>query len=350
LSRPGRWVILIHVNTHLKEAHMKTGKTVSIGFALMAFFAATCLADPLPGESLVFTQKPMLQTTLFSPTPYFGHDEASTAVQLPVGAPFDVYAGPFMADDFALKLGQGITHLKFWGGYLSNPSGESVQKFFISFESDVPQGPNEPFSHPGAALVSQIVTAGALAPASGTFVEKLIRPRGGPTQETALYEYNAELATPFEAAPNTVYWLKVVALTEPLVSGGAKFQWGWHNRDYTINDPLAPTPPAVTPGENGFFSPIPEIPPIWHFQDDAVGGDLRLIDIGSPVTGRFTVEQSNMSPKNYLADWDGPSYIAQYSKDLAFELYGVPEPSIAILIAYSTAAFCLRRPNHPSAV
>src|SRR5256885_5446099 len=52
------------------------------------------------------------------------------------------------------------------GGYLSSLSGENVQRFFVSFESDVPQGPNEPFSHPGAPLSSQIVTAGALTPRS----------------------------------------------------------------------------------------------------------------------------------------------------------------------------------------
>ena len=191
------------------------------------------------------------------------------------------------------------------------------------------------------------MTAGALTPASGTFVEKLIRPKGGPPQQTPLYEYNAELAKPFEAAPNTVYWLKIVAMTEPVAPGTAKFQWGWHNRDYTINDALAPVPPQVTAGENCLFSPIPEIPPICHFQDDAVAGDLRLIDIGSPVTGRFTVEQSNMSPRNYLADWDGPSYIAQDSKDLGFELYGVPEPSTGLigLGAGVGLLICRRRVN-----
>jgi len=110
-----------------------------------------------------------------------------------------------------------------------------------------------------------------------------------------------------------------------------KLQWGWHNRDYLSQDLLAPTPPQVTPGENGFFSPIPEIPAIWHFQDDAVGGDVQLTDHLAPGPSRFLVNQTNMSPKNYLADVDGPSYIAQYSKDLAFELYGVPEPSGALM-------------------
>jgi len=321
---------------------MKTGKAIWICLLLAALFATPLMADPLPGESLLFTQQPMVQTNVFGKT-YFGHDEASTAVQIPVGAPFDVYGGSFMADDFALKSGQAITHLKFWGGYMSNISGENVQKFFISFESDVPQGPNEPFSHPGTALVSQIVTAGSLAPASGTFAETLIRPRGGPPQQTALFEYNAELSTPFVAAANTVYWVKIAALTEQLPPGVAKFQWGWHNRDYTIQDLLAPTAPAVTPGENGFFSPIPEIPPIWHFQDDAVGGDLLITDHLAPGPNRFLVNESNMSPQNYIADVDGPSYIDQFSKDLAFELYGVPEPSMGLIGLAATVVLMRRR-------
>jgi hypothetical protein len=310
--------------------------------ALVALSAGISFADPLPGESLLFTQQPMVQTNIFGQV-FFGHDEASTAVQLPVGAPFDLYAGPFMADDFAFKSGKAITHVKFWGGYLANPSGENVQKFLVSIEADVPVSATDPFSHPGAPLLSQIVTAGALAPASGTFAEKLIRPKGGPPQQTPLFEYNAELATPFVAAANTVYWLKIAALTEQIPPGTPKFQWGWHNRDYTIQDLLAPTPPQVTPGEFGTFSLIPEIPPIWHFQDDAVSGDLRLIDLGLPVTGRFTVEQSNMSPRNYLADWDGPSYIAQYSKDLAFELYGVPEPSAGLIGLGAGIGLLIRR-------
>ena len=56
-----------------------------------------------------------------------------------------------------------------------------------------------------------------------------------------------------------MYWLKIVALVD--VPPGCPFpdpdqpptfvpRWGWHNRDYTIMDPLASTPPAVVPGEH----------------------------------------------------------------------------------------------------
>jgi hypothetical protein len=328
---------------------MKTGKAISVVLALTVLFAARAFADPLPGESPLFTQQPMVQTNIFGSV-FFGHDEASTAVQLPVGAPFDVYGGPFMADDFALKSGKAITHLKFWGGYLTNPSGEAVQRFFISIESDVPQSATEPFSHPGTPLLSQIVTAGPLVPASGTFTETLIRPKGGPPQQTALYEYNAELETPFVAAANTVYWLKVVALTEQVAPGGGKFNWGWHNRDHRMNDPLAPTPPAVTPGENGFFSPIPEQPPIWHFQDDMVAGTVSITDHLFPGPNRFIVNQTNMSPQHYLADWDGPNYIANFSKDLAFEVYGVPEPSTALIGFGAMLVLLSLRRGRPAAI
>ena len=68
---------------------MKTGRVLSFGFALVALSGGITVADPLSGESLLFSQQPMVQTNIFGPV-FFGHDEASTAVQLPVGAPFDV--------------------------------------------------------------------------------------------------------------------------------------------------------------------------------------------------------------------------------------------------------------------
>jgi hypothetical protein len=284
-------------------------------------------ADALPGENLVFQQKPMEQTNIFGQT-FFGHNEVSTAVNQLVGAPVDAYAGTFMADDFAVRSSEPITHIRFWGDYLENrPS--VVQKFFISFEQDIPAGPNVSFSRPGTPLLSQIVTRGAISPGSGTFDELAVVPVP-PFGETPL-AYNAELAAPFVPTPNTVYWLKIVALTEPtLVQPNPlepKFQWGWHNRDYTVENTFGLRPPAVVPGEFVTVSPIPEQPPIWHFQDDAVGGQVNIIDFLLPRPGVFEVEQTGLAPKTYVSPADGPTFIAQFSKDLAFELYAVPEPS-----------------------
>ena len=98
-----------------------------------------------------------------------------------------------------------------------------------------------------------MVTPGTLSP--GTFTETLER-GPDPVLGEALYRYNAELALPFNQAPNTVYWLKIAALVDvpqPLPPGQPippdVTQWGWHNRDYTLNDPQASTAPNVNPGE-----------------------------------------------------------------------------------------------------
>lgn len=335
------------------------------------FLAGTAvLADPLDGQTLKFQQLPM-DGTVIGDRLYWGHDELSTAVRvipngdaLVNGDPNDVgglYRGVFMADDFADPFATPVVHVKWWGSYLNQPTFNGVggvTKFLISFESDVPGGVAHPvdrsvtdFSRPGLPILNQIVTLGPLAPKSGTFTETAISPGGSPLFET-LFEYNAELTCPFEQEPDTVYWLKIVALVdvyEPVPDDGvdqitlpleiAPIQWGWHNRDYTIMDPFASVSPAVVPGE--FASPgFPlDDSPIWHFQDDAVTGELDVTDFG--VLCQIDVQQDPAQrPTIYLNEADGPGPlvgtdwggIANHSKDLAFELY-TPEPTTMILLA-----------------
>jgi hypothetical protein len=292
---------------------------------------ASAHAGPVTSDALIFQQRPMIQTLNFGQN-YFGHDEQSTAFNLFVPGPFQVYSGSFMADDFAVKSSKPISHVRWWGSYLGNVVDGGVNRFLISFETDVPQAP-VPFSRPGQPLLSQIVGLGSAAPSSGSFAEQLIHPGGAPLNE-GLYEYNAALATPFVPDANTVYWLKIVALVDPpSPTAPPPLIWGWHNRDYTLEDTLAPESPAVSPGETGIFSPIPEIPPIWHFQDDAVSGDVRVMEQTFPLPTVVTIDQSGFAQQNYRADVDGPPFIAQSSKDLAFELYAIPEPATASLLA-----------------
>jgi len=156
-----------------------------------------------------------------------------------------------------------------------------------------------------------------------------------------LYQYNAELnlGNEFKQQPNTVYWLKIVALAD-----NQNTQWGWHDRDWSILDPLASTPPAVVPGE--FTSPAPIVDPVkgftgfvHHFQDDAVQGTVQLSVSPTMPTMPFIEAQSIGTPQRYIFPWDGPDIIQQYSKDLAFELYTrVPEPASVILFAVSLLA------------
>ncbi|HEV8604097.1 MAG TPA: PEP-CTERM sorting domain-containing protein [Tepidisphaeraceae bacterium] len=328
----------------MKFRHLLAALTIAVTCACLT---RTTLADPLPGEILKFQQLPLnlgLPPSLGG-APFPGHDELSSAY--PIFDPAGVmtgWAGRFMADDFADKFDSPVFHIRWWGSYADNYTGGTTdftaKQFLVSFESDVPASPTGGFSRPGEPLLNQIVRKGPLAPGSGTFTEKPIFSDGAPEQ---LYEYNAELhfGKEFAEHPDTVYWLKIVALLD-----SNNVRWGWHNRDYTIPDPLASTAPAVVPGE--FLAGIVPGPggglPVFHFQDDAVMGSVGiLLDPTDPISPR--IDQSDFAPTHYVAPLDGPDLINQFSKDLAFELYTrqIPEPASLGMLGLALTTLTLRR-------
>jgi len=304
---------------------------LSLGLAL-TITAGLAQADPLPGRDVLkFSQRPLDGLTISDATgttTYYGHDELSTAYGMDDGTGQVIYQGQFMADDFADTFDSPVVHVKWWGSYLQpNTDVKPVDRFLISFESDIPADVGG-FSTPGTPLLSQIVDRGALFAGSGTFTESPYSP-GGPPLDEAVYEYNAELHTGFEFPEqrDTVYWLKIVALADTDDPTTLPPRWGWHDRDYTVMDPLAS--PLVAPGEfiEGTVGPGIDV---WHFQDDAVTGSVTITP-GPVPGGGLTVFQDPLTfqPTHYLDDIDGPVGIGQYSKDLAFELYttAVPEPA-----------------------
>jgi hypothetical protein len=111
-------------------------------------------------------------------------------------------------------------------------------------------------------------------------------------------------------------------------------------------DPLASTAPAVAPGEHidGFLGPAPGGTPVWHFQDDAVTGHIVVDHLSVPMGDVMPrIDQAGYQPTRYLAGADGPPAIEQFSKDLAFELYTVPEPATCALTLMGLAGIALRR-------
>jgi hypothetical protein len=312
-------------------------------------------------QILKFSQLPMLDTPLADDLGlvhgYHGHDELSTA-WTDYGDRGDPlrrsFQGALMADDFADSFSSPVVKLRWWGSYLNGPL-QGVDKFLVAFSSDVPAAAGAgSFSHPGPALASQVVTRGALAPGSGTFTEQQVYPL---SVDGPIYEYNAELnlGQEFHQQPNTVYWLTIAALVDVLpntnpLTDPRVIRWGWHNRDFTIKDTLASTPPAVSPGEHiaGQLNPNTNI---WHFQDDAVSGDLNVSLRAQPGGGvQSKIFESRFVPQNYQSFADGPRAIGRYSKDLAFELYtAVPEPSACLLIATGLCGVLIRSRNRSAA-
>jgi hypothetical protein len=298
----------------------------------------------------------MLETPIPNPqTPnidiYRGHDELSTAWGTPTATGGVVYEGRFMADDFADRFSSPVVHVKWWGSYLNTLSlTQPVERFLISFEKDAPAstgGAN--FSHPGDPILNQIVKRGPITPGSGTFTEV---PVGFSEADGPTFEYNAELhlGKDFPQDPDTVYWLKIVALYDipanlPI---DLRPRWGWHNRDYTIRNPLASVPLAVVPGEHvqGVLpGPAGSTIPVWHFQDDAVMGNVRVVSTPTDPMSIImpNVFQNGYQPTRYLVPWDGPPGIELLSKDLAFALFTIPEPSGLALAVIAAVGFMCRR-------
>src|SRR5262245_34030801 len=263
---------------------------VFVALCVLAFAVGQTWADPLPGEILKFQQLPLnnglpvinpytgpyINTNgLPIPLPtvggvqFPGHDELSTV--RPDTANPTIYRGTYMADDFADRFLTPVVHVRWWGSYMNSPTiPDRVNRFLISFESDVPAVGTTP-SHPGNPLLNQVVSLAA-APVPGSFSEQVIPGSGAGSPDGPLYQYNAELRFPFfenidslgNPKPDTIYWLKIVALAD---ANQPNLAWGWHNRDWSIPDPLASVPPAVSPGEH-VAGVIPLNQPVYHFQDD----------------------------------------------------------------------------------
>ena len=311
-------------------------------------------ADPLPHQIPKFAQLPLNgepnggPPTILRPgvvippvAPFAGHDELSTAYRVDNPSGVVAYSGRYMADDFADNFDTPVVHVQWWGSYLNEPTTEpnQVQRFLISFESDVKAGPNTEnpfdFSHPGLPLSNQVVSLGA-AVAPGVFQERAI-PTAAGSVDGQLYQYNAELALPFNQAKGEIYWLKIVALDDHLADDPAAIQWGWHDRDYGIFDPLAA---PVLPGER-LIGPV-GLPDVWHFQDDAVTGTLDIQPNPEPGPPILVRQFDDWVPQNYIPGIDIPTFFPNdLSKDLAFVLYTVPEPGSLVLLGVSVVALLL---------
>jgi len=304
--------------------------TASVGILASLGFTSIAAAGPLPGEVLKFQQLPLGDLATNQASKFPGHDELSTATLSTASGGFN---GTFAADDFSDNVSSPIVDVGWWGSYFPNGASPApVQHFLISFESDVPASSSGGFSQPGQSLSSEVVTLGALTPASGTFTETPDPTvAGGPDGQ--IYSYNAELKNPFPEQAGTTYWLKIVALDGP----NQNTQWGWHNRDYTIPDPYAAPPGDTLLGANDIGQPV------YHYLDDAVTGSITYIPTPPP-----SLIETNMTPllysNNPAIDGFGATGVPAPSEDLAFSLYynpTVPEPVATPILGLGW--FLLRR-------
>lgn len=213
-----------------------------------------------------------------------------------------------LADDFRCLQSGPITDIHIWGSWLNNvlptntagvPDPGAVV-FKLSFHSDVPVGPNNPFSHPGDQLWSTILQPGQFRvnPNVITAPEQFYDPnlRSIIGTDSLVYQYNFEnFADPFKQELGTIYWLDVQTLVLNTV-GTAPATFGWKTSRFED-----------------------------RFNDDAVFADTA--GFAGPL----------------LTPWTDLHYPAGHifegaSMDLSFVLT-VPEPSSIILATVGVASF-----------
>jgi len=152
---------------------------------------------------------------------------------------YSVYGmSQIVADDWVCTNATPVTDIHWWGSFIGWGVEEPPQMpdaFQISFWTDVPQGPNEPFSHPGACVHSLICTNFAWQ-----FVGWDFDPREPGTPPEACFRFDQNLLPDewFHQEPGTnIYWVSIAAM---YYSGEVPLNpWGWKTRP---RDPDSPAP------------------------------------------------------------------------------------------------------------
>ena len=206
---------------------------VAIAFVLTGTAAR---ADWDPSQPAKYVQMPDVQ---------YGMDVNATWLVDPTTPnPTPIY--PYMkvlADDFPCFVKGPILDLHIWGSWLGDqyltdgslgPFVNPNASFKLSIHADVPKGPNDLYSHPGAELWSYIFNP----------TQYTMRPWGGPTEERFYdpntnqvigrdgriwqYNFNIDPATAFEqqgpdALGNpTIYWLDMQAIVPRIAARPTK--------------------------------------------------------------------------------------------------------------------------------
>lgn len=149
---------------------------------------------------------------------------------------------PLAADDWVCASPLPVTRVRWWGSfpgwreaYLPQPAPSAFQ---MAIWTDVPRGPNNPFSHPG-----QVIHLVNLHSFTVQWVGWVFDPSSRTYESCFLYEATLPRADWFHQAPGeggtNIYWLSLSATYPPGAPGPT---WGWHTRP---RDPHSPAPDAA---------------------------------------------------------------------------------------------------------
>jgi len=150
----------------------------------------------------------------------------------PNGSDADMYA----YDSFTLSTPQTITEIDWRGGYLNNatlPNGtrDPLTDFTITIYASIAGGSQPNVSTPGANGVIYLARYTGIGNAGET--------PAGTIAGIAMYDYKYTLATPFQAAAGTKYWVQIEATQSLYPDWGLAVGTGGDGQYYRYSTGLA---------------------------------------------------------------------------------------------------------------
>lgn len=138
-----------------------------------------------------------------------------------------IYGGPqIAADDWVCQTDQPVTDIHWWGSYVGwgqiEPPAGALVPFNIAIWTDVPVGPNDPYSHPG-----QVIWQTTCTNYTWEFVGWDFDPRNPNAPPEACFKFT-QILDPSQwfyqqPGPN-IYWLSIAAQAP---AGQTEYPFGW---------------------------------------------------------------------------------------------------------------------------
>ena len=198
---------------------------------------------------------------------------------------FDVWDdGPWaLADDFTCSNPGPITDIHLWGSWLNDQVQTNALTFWLAIYTNVPAGPVNNFSQPGALLWQEQFGPGQYIESFWSFGQESFLDPGppngmGPDSQVwyyCFYPTNIFVQQGSAAAPAT-YWLMVYAQLPP----GSTFPYGWKTTYQVQTDTSVHAP---------WLNMIPTNNPGWTPTSDSSGLPLDLAFKLTTVTNHCIV-------------------------------------------------------------
>ncbi|MFC1968976.1 hypothetical protein ACFLVF_00590 [Chloroflexota bacterium] len=225
-----------------------------------------------------------------------------------------------VADDFLCTESGPITDIHIWGSY-PNDIGPGIPKtFLLEIYSDIPAGPNVPYSRPGTRLWEYYTTVYSEILWASNLQESFYDPHPNipllPDTQVWQYNFDIPIADAYPQVEGNIYWLGVIELDGNVTFGWKTSADHWNDGAVWTGQPRVPPSPG----------------PQWLELLDPAGAPLDMSfvittdttgDTGNIVIEKQTEPDGSFTSFDFI-DPDTDEYIATLQDGMEYWLACLP--------------------------